>query len=92
MEQGAVFVRNLFRRAHEDTARTIHQLGLKAHRDQPQDLILQHLAVTGAILVPDHQVHRQSFQTPVGMRLNQLPHQFDIGKVADAQQHDRQVA
>jgi hypothetical protein len=53
---------------------------------------LQHLAVTGAILVPDHQVHRQPFQTPVGMRLNQLPHQFDIGKVADAQQHDRQVA
>ena len=92
LEQRAVLLRDLLRRAHEDAARAIDHLGFEARRDQAQDLVLQHLPVTGAVLVPDHQVHRQSLQAPVGVGLDELAHQLDIGQVADAQQHDRQVA
>ena len=92
LEQGAVFLRDLLRRAHEDAARPVHRLGFEAHRHQTQDLVLQHLPIAGAVFVPDHQVHRQPLQAPVGMGLDELAHQLDIGQVADAQQHDGQVA
>ena len=50
------------------------------------------LPVAGVIFVPDHQVHRQSFQAPVSVGLDELAHQIDIGRVSDLQQHDRQIA
>jgi len=50
-------------------ARPIDHLGFQAHRHQAQDLVLQHLAIAGAVFVPDHQVHRQPLQAPVGMGL-----------------------
>ena len=92
LEQNAVLVRYLLRPPHEDAARPIHHVGFDARGDQPHDLVLQQLPVTGAIFVPDHQVHRQSLQAPVGVGLHELAHQIDIRQVADLQQHDRQIA
>ena len=60
--------------------------------NQPHDLFVEQLPVTGVIFVPDHQVHRQSFQAPVCVGLDELAYQIDIGRVSDLQQHDRQIA
>ena len=67
-------------------------LASSARGNQPHDLFVEQLPVTGVIFVPDHQVHRQSFQTPVRVGLDELAHQIDIGRVSDLQQHDRQIA
>ncbi len=91
-EQDAVLVRDLLRAAHENAARSLHHLRLDARGDQSHDLVLEQLPVAGVVLVPDHQIHRQSLQPPVGMRLHQLAHELDAGRVADLQQHDRQIA
>ena len=70
---------HLLGKAHEDAARPVDHLGIDTRCDQAHDLFLQHLPVAGMILVPDHQVDRQAFQAPVGMRLHQLAHQLDVG-------------
>ena len=92
LEQDAVLVRDLLRPPHEDPARPIHHVRFDAGGDQPHDLVLQHLPVAAAVLVPDHEVHRQSLQPPVRVRLHQPAHEIDVLRVADLQQHDRQVA
>ena len=92
LHQDAVFQRDLLRRAYEDAARAVQYIALGSGRDQPQDLLLQLLAVTGLVLVPDHQVHVETLQSPVRMRLHHLPHQLDVGRIGNLQQHDRQVA
>ena len=92
LEQNAVLVRYLVRRSHEDAAGSIGHVRFEACGNQSHDLVVEQLPVTGVIFVPDHQVHRQSFQAPVGVGLDELAHQIDIGRVADLQQHDRQVA
>ena len=92
LEQRPVLVRDLLGRADEDRARAVRRIRLDAGRDEADDLILEHLPVAGAILVPDHEVHRQPLQAPVGVGLHELAHQLDVGRVADLQQHDRQVA
>ena len=43
------------------------------------------------VFVPDHQVHRQAFLSPVGVGLHQLAHQFDLRRVVDLHQNDGQV-
>ena len=53
---------------------------------------MQALPVTGMVLVPDHQIDGQAFQPPVGMGLDQLADEIDIGGIADLQQDDRQIA
>ena len=63
---------------NENAARPIHHIGFDARRDQPHDLIVQHLPVTGVIFVPDHEVHGESFQTPVRMGLYELADQVDV--------------
>ena len=92
LQQHAILMRHLLRRTHKDAARTIDHVGLDAGGDQAHDLILQLLAVAGLVLVPDHQIHGEAFQPPVRVRLHDLPHQFDIVRIGDLQQHDRQVA
>ena len=92
LQQHAVLLRQLLRRTHEDAAGPVDHMRFQARRDQAHDLVLQLLAVTGQVLVPDHQIDGQSFQAPVRMRLHQLPHQFDVGRIADLQQHHRVVA
>ena len=92
LQQDAVFIGNLLGQAHEDAARAVDRLRVDARGNQSHDLVVQQLAVARLLLVPDHQVDYQSFQTPVGMRLHHLARQFDIGHVAYLQQHDGQVA
>ncbi len=53
---------------------------------------MQLLTVAGVILVPDHQVYRQALQPTVGVSLYELARQIYIRRIADLQQHDRQVA
>ena len=77
---------------YKDAARSIGHVGFDACGNQPHDLVVEELPVTGVIFVPDHQVHRQSFQAPVRVGLHELAHQLDIGRVSDLQQHDRQIA
>ena len=89
--QQAVFDRHLFRRSHEDTTRSIHHIGLDSGRDQPHDLIVQHLTIAGVIFIPNHEVHGQPLQSPIGMGLDHLTDQIDVGRVADLEQYDRQV-
>ena len=43
------------------------------------------------VFVPDDQIDRQSLQSPVGVRLDELSDEINFLGVADAQQHDRQV-
>ena len=88
LDQNAVLAGELLRRAHEDAAGTIEQARFAARSDQAHDLVLQLLPVTGAILVPDHQIHRQTLQAPIGVCLHQLTDQFDPRRVGDLQQHD----
>ncbi len=92
LEKNAVLVRYLVPRSYEDAAGSIGHVGFEARGNQPHDLFVEELPVTGVIFVPDHQVHRQSFQAPVRVGLHELAHQIDIGRVSDLQQHDRQVA
>ena len=92
LQQHPVFLRDLLRRAHEDATGPVDHVRFDARGDQAHDLVLQLLPVTGLVLVPDHQVDRQPLQPPVGVRLHQLPHQFDVGRIADLQQHHRVVA
>ncbi|MNE58975.1 hypothetical protein D3C80_1540380 [compost metagenome] len=83
--------RQLLRGAHEDTAGAIEQRGLAAGGDDAHDQILQLLAVTGLVFVPDHQVQRQALLSPIGMGKHHLLDQVDVGRVADLHQHDWQV-
>ena len=92
MEQNAVLARYLVPRSHKDAARLIFQEGFNPCGNQPHDLVLQKLPVAGVIFVPDHQVHRQSFQAPVTVGLDELACEVDVGRISDFEQHDWQVA
>ena len=92
LEQDPVLARYLLAEPQEYAARPIREPGFQARGDQPQDLVLEQLPVTGVIFVPDHQVHRQPFQPPVRVGLHGLAHQLDVGRVSDLQQHDRIIA
>ena len=82
----------MFAGAYEDTARLIGLGRLHAGGDQAHDLVLQILTVAADIFVEDHQIHLQPFQTPVVVRLDQLPNQLDVFAVGHGQQHNRQIA
>ena len=92
LQQDAILVGDLLRAPHEDAARPVHHVRFDAGGDQSHDLVLQHLPVAAAILVPDDEIDRQALQPPVRVRLDQPPHEVDVVGVADLQQHDRQVA
>ena len=61
LEQDAFLARYLVRRPYENAARLIRHVGSDACGNEPHDLFLELLPVTGMIFVPDHQVHRQPF-------------------------------
>ena len=92
MDQDAVLLRDLVRRSYENAAGLIGHVGFDPCGNEPHDLVVEKLPVTGVIFVPDHQVHRQSLQAPVGVGLHELAHQFDIGRIFNLQQHNRQIA
>ena len=75
----------------KNTPGSIDNVGFDTGRDEPDDLFLKLLPIAVAILVPDHQIHRQPLEAPVGVRLHELAHEFDMGGVGNLQQHDRQV-
>ena len=53
---------------------------------------MQHLSIDGVILVPDDEVDVEAVHPPPGMGANRLVHQFELVAIADADQHDRQIA
>ena len=77
---------------NENATGSIDDMRFDAGSDQAHDLLLEPLPVAVVILVPDHQIHGQSLETPVGMRLHELAHELDVGGIGDLQQYDRQVA
>ena len=85
--------RDLLRRPHEDSARTILHDAIRARRDQAHDLVVQDPA--GSREWSSFQITRstaQPLQSPVGLRLHQLAHQFDIApyrRSAPARSADR---
>ena len=90
LEKYAILGGDLRSRAHEDAAGSIDEARPDPRGDQPHYLILQLLPITGVIFVPDHQIDLQPLETPVGMRLDHLAHEIDIGPVGNLQQDDRQ--
>ena len=67
-------------------------IGLAERGDDAHDLVVQRLAVSRGILVPDHQVHGYALQSPVGVGLNHLSDQNEVFVIRDAHKHDGQVA
>ena len=53
---------------------------------------MQDLPVDRVILVPDDEVDVEAVHPPPGMRADRLVHQFELESIADADQHDRQIA
>src|SRR5437763_9926702 len=68
--KNAVVIGYLLGMPNEDAPGSIDDMGLDAGSDQPDDLFLEPLPVAVATLVPDHQVHGQSLEAPVRMRLH----------------------
>ncbi|MNK94204.1 hypothetical protein D3C87_1143970 [compost metagenome] len=91
-QQRAVLFRYLVAGAHEDAARAVDDVRLHARGDQAHHAVLKRLAVAARVLVPDHQIHRHALLPPVGMRLDQLANQLEVGRILDPKQHDGQVA
>src|SRR5581483_1050721 len=75
---------------HATRSRAAARLG--GGGDQIEDVFLQFLPITRALLVPDQQIGVQAARGPPAVRLDQLPHQVDLRGVGDARQHYRQVA
>ena len=61
LEKNAVLVLYLVGRSYKDAPGSIGHVGFDACGNQPHNLFLKKLPVSGVIFVPDHQVHRQSF-------------------------------
>src|SRR5207244_4008382 len=92
LEKNTIVIRNLLETANENAARFIEHLRFAAGRDERRDLILQILAINRSVFVQNHQLNRQSFRAPVGMRPDELAHEFDFLQVGDAQENQRCVA
>ena len=82
----------MFEAPDEDAARFVQHLRLDAGGNQTGNLVLQGLAVNRNVLVQDDEIHGQTLHAPIGVRLDQLPHDFDLLRVVDAEQDDRRVA
>ena len=91
-QQHTIFIRQLLFATNENAARSIQRVSFGPGRDQPDDQVLQHLSIARKPFVPDDQIDRKSLKPPEGMRMNELSHEVDLLGIADAQNHDRQVA
>ncbi len=78
--------------ADENAARPVDRVRFRAGRDQPDDLVLEPLAVADVLLVPDHEIDDQALQAPVGVAADQLARELDVRGIRDLQQHDRMIA
>ena len=92
LQQDAILFGHLLAAADEDAAGLVDRCASGLAAIRPDDLILQRLAIARVVFVPDDQIDGQPFHAPVGVGLDQLADQVDLGVIADAHQHDRQVA
>ena len=92
LHEDPIFLGYLLGPPHKYTAGAVHDVGLGAPRDQAHDGVLQELTVARLLFVPDHQIDRQSFESPIGVGLDDLPHQFHLVAIRDSQQDDGQIA
>ena len=88
----AIFIRDLLETPNENAAGLVEHLRFASGRDQLRDLVLQSLPINRNVFVQNHQLDGQPFRAPVGMRLDQLPNEFDSFPIGDAQEHERRVA
>ena len=92
LEKNTIVIRDLLETANKNAAGFIEHLRFAAGCDQRRNLILQVLAINRNVFVQNHQLDRQTFRAPVGMRLDELAHEFDFLRVGDAQKNERRVA
>ena len=92
LQQHAILFGELFATTHEDAAGTVDESCLRAGGDESDDRLVQDLPVDGVILVPDDEVDVEAIHPPPGVGANRLVHQFELVSIADADQHDRQIA
>ena len=92
LQQHAILFRELFATTHENAAGTVDESCLRAGGDESDDRLVQDLSIDGVILVPDDEVDVEAVHPPPGMGANRLVHQFELVAIADADQHDRQIA
>ena len=91
LQQGAVLDADLVGGAHENSAGAVDDVGFDARGDESHDLVVQHLAIAAALLVPDHEVDFEPLEAPVSVRLDELTHELDVVGTADLQKHDGQI-
>ena len=89
LQQDAIFGRHLVDGAHENAAWLVGRVGAHAGGDEALDLILEQLAIAAGVFVENDQVGGQSFEVPIGLGLDELFHQRDVGAVGHVKQHDR---
>ena len=92
LQQHAIIVRDLFESPDEDATRLVEQLRFNSRRDQTGDLVVQGLAVDRDFLVHDYQFDGQSLHAPIRVSADQVPDEFDLFRVANAEQNDGRVA
>ena len=92
LQQDAVLRRQLLGRAHEDSAGAVDEALLHAGGDQSEDLVVELLAVSALFVVPDDQVDDDTFEAQVGVGLDHLADQVDVGGVGDTDEGDGMVA
>ena len=92
LQEGAILVAELFGSPNEDTSRSVEGRGIRSGRTESNDQVLQFLTITRIAIVPDDQIHRQSFDPPVAVGLHELPHQLQSLRLSNSQEHNREVA
>ena len=92
LHQYLVFLRHLVLMTQKHPARFIIQGSFGTRGNETDNPIVENLPVARPFFVPNDKVHRQSFQSPVSMRLYQFGRKVDCGRIADPQQDNGQVA
>ena len=83
LQQRPIILRDLLAAADENAAGLVDVRRFGTDRHQIDEGFLQRLPVSRIVFVPDHQIDRQPLQSPVGVRLYRLAHEFDPLVVAD---------
>ena len=92
LQQYEVFVGNLLEVPDKNAAGLVEHLRLEARGDQAGDPVVERLAVDRNVLVENDQFGGQPLHAPVGVRPDELLHELDLLRVADAEENERRVA
>ncbi|OQA74743.1 MAG: hypothetical protein BWY31_04742 [Lentisphaerae bacterium ADurb.Bin242] len=60
-------------------------------RNQTADPFAERITINGTVLIPDHKIHNQSLQPPVGVGLDHLHHKIDIVLVLNPYEDNREI-